>query len=207
MCCPLVFDSSLTQIPTLVGSDFGVLGKLLSQKPKWCDCDMVEADSHLKQLPTSIWHIFKVFEHIDMMSIGIQRLGHLWSRNDVIMSCLRLTAISNCFPHYPHETLQSVWVHWYAWFCCCCHHAGVFAVNLQVSSLLLSWHRALAPSPFSSGWCCRPSCQWAWPLNRREGPPLLHTHRQVASASALVPMQLASQWKRRTSVWRHINNP
>ncbi len=26
-------------------------------------------------------------------------LGHLWSQNDVIMSWLRLTATSNCFPH------------------------------------------------------------------------------------------------------------
>ncbi len=26
-------------------------------------------------------------------------LGHLWSQNDVIMSWLRLTANSNCFPH------------------------------------------------------------------------------------------------------------
>jgi hypothetical protein len=76
---------------------------------------MVEADSHLKLLPTSILDIYNVFEHIDMLSIGIQyqpytviptllasdfeALGHLWSRNDVIMSLLRLPAISNCFPH------------------------------------------------------------------------------------------------------------
>jgi hypothetical protein len=33
---------------------------------------MVEADSHLKLLPTSILDIYKVIEHIDMMSIGIQ---------------------------------------------------------------------------------------------------------------------------------------
>ena len=33
---------------------------------------MVEADSHLKLLPTSILDIQKVFEHIDMLSIGIQ---------------------------------------------------------------------------------------------------------------------------------------
>ncbi len=76
---------------------------------------MVEADSHLKLLPTSILDIYKVFEHIDMLSIGIQyqpytviptqlgsdfgALGHLWSENDVIMSWLRLTATSNCLPH------------------------------------------------------------------------------------------------------------
>ncbi len=32
---------------------------------------MVEADSHLKLLPSSILDIFKVLEHIDMLSIGI----------------------------------------------------------------------------------------------------------------------------------------
>ncbi len=65
---------------------------------------MVEADSHLKLLPTSILDIYKVFKHIDMLSIGIQYqpytviptllgsdfgvLGRLWSQNDVIMSQL-----------------------------------------------------------------------------------------------------------------------
>ena len=63
---------------------------------------MVEADSHLKLPPASILDIYKVFEHIDMQSMGIQYqpykviptllgsdfgvLGHLWSQNDVIMS-------------------------------------------------------------------------------------------------------------------------
>jgi len=32
---------------------------------------MVDADSHLKLLPASILDIYKVFEHIDMLSIGI----------------------------------------------------------------------------------------------------------------------------------------
>jgi hypothetical protein len=32
---------------------------------------MVEADNHLKLLYASILHIYKVFEHIDMLSIGI----------------------------------------------------------------------------------------------------------------------------------------
>jgi hypothetical protein len=64
---------------------------------------MVEADSHLKLLPTSILDMYKVFEHIDMLYICIQYqpytvipillLGsdfgvqvHLWSQNDVIVS-------------------------------------------------------------------------------------------------------------------------
>jgi hypothetical protein len=76
---------------------------------------MVEADSHLKLLPTPMLDMYKVFEHIDMISIGIQYqpytvlptvigsdfgvLGHwwLWNQNDVINSCLMLTANSNCF--------------------------------------------------------------------------------------------------------------
>jgi hypothetical protein len=33
---------------------------------------MVEADGHLKLLPTPILNMYKVFEHIDMLSIGIQ---------------------------------------------------------------------------------------------------------------------------------------
>jgi hypothetical protein len=33
---------------------------------------MVEANSHLKLLPTSILDIYKVFEHIDMLSRGIE---------------------------------------------------------------------------------------------------------------------------------------
>ncbi len=56
---------------------------------------MIEAGSHHKLLPTFILDIYKVFEHIDMLSIGIQQqpytaisillgsdfgvLGHLWS--------------------------------------------------------------------------------------------------------------------------------
>jgi hypothetical protein len=84
---------------------------------------MVEADGHLKLLPTSILDMYKVIEHIDMLSIGIWQqpytfiptllasdfgaLGHLWSQHDVIMSWLRLTATSNCFPH-PYLNIQSV---------------------------------------------------------------------------------------------------
>jgi len=78
---------------------------------------MVEANSHLKLLPTSILDIYKVFEHIDMLSISIQQqpytflptllgkdfgvlLGHLWSQHDVNTSWFRvITATSNCFPH------------------------------------------------------------------------------------------------------------
>jgi len=33
---------------------------------------MVEADSYLKLLPASILDIYKVFEHIDILSVSIQ---------------------------------------------------------------------------------------------------------------------------------------
>ena len=39
---------------------------------KCCQYVMVETDSHLKLLHSSILDMYKVFEHIDMMSIGIQ---------------------------------------------------------------------------------------------------------------------------------------
>jgi hypothetical protein len=63
---------------------------------------MVEADSHLKLLLAFILDIYKVFEHIDMLSIGIRKQpytviptllgsnfgfrGYMWSQNDVITS-------------------------------------------------------------------------------------------------------------------------
>ncbi len=40
-------------------------------EPNWCHYDMVEADSHLKLLPTYILDMYKVFEHTDMLSIVI----------------------------------------------------------------------------------------------------------------------------------------
>ncbi len=69
---------------------------------------MVEADSHLKLLPIYMSDIYKVFENIDILSMGIQYwpsytviptllgsdfgvLGHLWSQNDVILSWWGLT--------------------------------------------------------------------------------------------------------------------
>jgi hypothetical protein len=46
-------------------------GSRLLMESKRCDYVMVEADGHLKLLPTSILDIYKVFEHIDMLFIGI----------------------------------------------------------------------------------------------------------------------------------------
>ncbi len=78
---------------------------------------IVEAISLLKLLFASTLDIYKVFEHIDMLSMGIQQqpytvtpsilgsdfgvLGRvcLWSQNDGIVSFLRLTNDSNCALH------------------------------------------------------------------------------------------------------------
>jgi hypothetical protein len=81
---------------------------------------MVEVDSHLKLIPlytsdTYKRHIQNVSTDSYGASMGIREqhqkvtplllvsdvgiLGHLWSQNDIITSCLRLTAYSNYFPH------------------------------------------------------------------------------------------------------------
>ncbi len=39
---------------------------------KYCDYVMVEADGHLKLFPTSKIVMYNVFEHIDMLYMGIQ---------------------------------------------------------------------------------------------------------------------------------------
>ncbi len=66
-----IWQYPLIVIPTLLASYFGVQGHLWSQK--WCHCVMVEADSHLKLLSASTLDINKVFEHIDMLSMGIRQ--------------------------------------------------------------------------------------------------------------------------------------
>jgi len=59
-------------MPTLLGSDFtvGVCVNLWGQHD--VIMFMVEAGSHLKLLSASILDIYKMFEHINMLSIGIQ---------------------------------------------------------------------------------------------------------------------------------------
>ncbi len=48
------------------------LGSRSLAESKYCDYVMVDADDHLKLLPTSILDMCKVFEHIDMLSACIQ---------------------------------------------------------------------------------------------------------------------------------------
>ncbi len=86
----------------------------------WCHYVMVEAASHLKLLCTSILDIKKVFENIDMLSMGIQEqpkkqlylhyLGQILDSGSLVeskwwrvMSLLRLNANSNCYLH-PYYT-------------------------------------------------------------------------------------------------------
>jgi hypothetical protein len=38
---------------------------------KWCHYVMVEAENHLKLLPASTLDIYKLYEHIDMLSMGM----------------------------------------------------------------------------------------------------------------------------------------
>ncbi len=88
---------------------------------KWWDYVMVEADSHLKLLPTSILDMHTVFEHIDMLFTLIQCqpytviptlllgsdfgvLGHLWSQN---------WRPPQPASHIHIRHVQSVWAHWH----------------------------------------------------------------------------------------------
>ncbi len=103
-------------LPTLLGSDFGIWGYLWSQNDAFSSWLMLTATSNCFPHPN---RTYKVIEHIDMLSMGIQYhpytvtptllgsdfgvLGRLWSQNDEIMSWLRLTVLLNCFPH-PYQT-------------------------------------------------------------------------------------------------------
>ena len=124
---------------------------------------MVEDDSHLKLLPVSTLDICKVFEHIHMLSMGIQQqpytviptllgsyfvvLGHLWSRNDVITSWLRLTATSTTASRIHIRHIQSVWAHSYA-----VHgHASAALNSYNHLTWLLFWGSAW--SLVESKWC------------------------------------------------------
>ena len=111
---------------------------------------MVEADSHLKLLPTSILNIYTVFEHIHMLSIGMQQqpctvipillgsdfevlvLCHLFSQNDVTMSWLKLTATQTApHIHIRHTMCLSTLI-------CCPLTYSSSLTQTQLSSLLVS---------------------------------------------------------------------
>jgi hypothetical protein len=70
ICCPLAYGSSLTQYTHPTWLRFWGLGSLAESK--WWSCVKADADSHIKLLPAFILDMYKVFEHIDMLSIGIR---------------------------------------------------------------------------------------------------------------------------------------
>ncbi len=96
---------------------------------KWYDHVMVEADSHLKLLPASILDVCKEFQHIDMLSMGLQYQPYtvthtlLWLR---FWDSRSLIESKWCDCHgwgwQPPQTashihirhIQSVWAHWCA---------------------------------------------------------------------------------------------
>ena len=117
MCCPLAYSNSLKQLyPSYLAQIWGfwvTCGvKMMSLRQGW-GWQPPQTASHIQL------DIYKVFEHIDMLSISIHHqpnsvlltllgsdcgvLGHLWGQNDVITPRLRLTATSNCLPH-PYKT-------------------------------------------------------------------------------------------------------
>ncbi len=90
---------------------------------------MVEPYSHLKLLPASTLGIYKVFEHIDMLSMGIgsslkqlyqHYLGQMWG---FWVTCrVKMMTLRHGWSWRPTQTasciqiihIQSVWAHWYA---------------------------------------------------------------------------------------------
>ena len=107
ICCTLAYTYSKS-LTKLYRSYFWVLGHL------WSQHDVIMSWLRLTSTSNCIPHpyyTYNMFEHIGMLSIGIQQqhytvlptllgsdfevLGHLWSQHDVIMSWLRLTATSN----------------------------------------------------------------------------------------------------------------
>ena len=97
---------------------------------------MVDADSHFKPLLPSLLNIYKIVEHIEILSTGIQFqsytviptillcdfgvLGHMSSQNDAIMSWLRLTATSNRIPHpyWTHTKCMSTLIYCFKAYSC-----------------------------------------------------------------------------------------
>ena len=90
---------------------------------------MVESENHLKQLSTSTLDIYKVFEHIDMLSKGIH-CSHIQLYPPYLAQILGfwVTCRTKMMPFHhgwgwqPPQTaspihikhIQSVWAHWYA---------------------------------------------------------------------------------------------
>ncbi len=61
-------DSHLKLLPIFILDKY----KVSLVESKCCQYILIETDSHLKLRPSSILDVYKVFEHIDMLSMGIQ---------------------------------------------------------------------------------------------------------------------------------------
>ncbi len=69
ICCPWAYGSSLKQLSTILGSDFVVLGHLWSQNDGIMSWLTLTVNSNC--FPHPHLTVYKVFEHIDMLSMGI----------------------------------------------------------------------------------------------------------------------------------------
>ncbi len=117
---------------------------------KWCHYVMVEADSHLKLLPTStleietVWaNSYAVYRH---MVVATNSYTHttwliLWGSGSLVESkwCHYVMVdtdrhLSHCFPH-PFGHIQSVWAHW-----CAVHGHTAAALNSYTyTTWLIFW--------------------------------------------------------------------
>ena len=159
---------------------------------KWCHYVKVEADSHLKLLPPSILDIYIIFftlktccssSHSSSLTqfyppFLAQILGFYF-----YVSCgVKMMSLRHGWGWQPPQTASNIHIRVVELALC----PGTVALIALVLSPLL-------PNLLSSQFKRRTS--------------FLRARRQVASASVLLPMQVASQWKRkrRTSFRGHIN--
>ncbi len=71
MLCMGIWQQPLTFIPTILGSDFGILGHLWSQNQNDVITSWLKLTATSKLLPASTYNIYKVFKHIHMPSMDI----------------------------------------------------------------------------------------------------------------------------------------
>ncbi len=107
-----------------------LLGSGSLAESKWCDYVMVEADSHRKLLPKSILDMYKVIEHIDMLSTCIQYQPYtviptplLCSDLGLWVTCgVKMMWLCHVWGRQPPQTASHIhignikndWAHWYA---------------------------------------------------------------------------------------------
>ena len=119
ICCPLTYNSHLTELyPSYLDQILGfwvTCGvKMMSTRHGWgWQPPQTAFLIHIIHIQSAWAHWYAVhwytaaalYSYTNSTSLGSDfgLLGHLWSQNDVIMSRLRLTATSNCFPH-PYYT-------------------------------------------------------------------------------------------------------